>query len=1328
MAFIGIAGVSPASSIAFTQGTVEAVKLGEGGRDARGPRKTGSCSAGGNEQIAIRVIRNDHGVMVSKEIWLGPLLGNNRSRLVERCAKLVAAGEHDSFLYLAASHPLLELVSEQILDGANNKGVWGELPVHLFRGFVRHLIATAIDEPTGNRLSPAMPIDREEFPLKRSLISQVLLRLKERGKLRAIAPLASREGCVNTIANLIGEIQRAGKTPAEFEEIIANRVQDFAAADGSVAEPAAASRLSDPGGARSRMLHPQIDFDRDVFLVYSTYAHLLEQNNLTEGDADGLRALQILRGDIDGLDGQVNLPWLKNVRLLVLDGFFDFTPVQGEMLRLLLPQISEVLVNLNKDDRNPEIFTPFNETISQLLSIADFNIKQSPANLTTQGALSVLRERLFNPSLANQQLAEDAGELDDGDRQAEIRYFDCTDRETEIRAIAKEIKRLVLLEGYKLSEVALVVRERAAYAETITRVMCEESLPCNLDRRITVAEIPATRAVLKLLGILDELSRDESSVLKMPQLADQIKSGYFRLDQEELDALATEFDEKFADLLREGETANAGREERRRRGFGIGRWDADTLENVIAYVGAELRLTDWLDRCRKLIEQLPNAEATKELLNIDSTEPGTDDDEAQMEDAETVQPEDKHVEKKRRPQRDVHPAVIAWATLVVKRFAAHIQAVPHQGEPLELRAAIMKLLGQFQFSQQVSRPVRQTEDVELPRATLDLHALEGLRRAFLTAIKSIQLTRAEATGNTSLATLTSVIEEVRRCLGSQTVMLGSAVRGGLRVLEATDVRGLRFRAVFIAGLVEGGFPLSASRDWIYPHEERERLKRYGLTLEDISPNSLLKEEHYFYQAACRALERLYLTRPLMLEGDTETVASYYIDELRRAMAPAKLVKEDVARPDYDGVKLREASSAKEVAISLVRQEQHHLNHVEREGLRSHPQISTLLSLARNDRLLSESALGRIGIERERSGDSFGPYDGQITDPDLLALLNKKFGPDFVHSASGLGTFGNCAYRFFAQRVLKLEPRGEAALDLQALDAGKLLHDILRRFFEKHRGERFDPAKRTELSNELLQIADEVFDLHQQVVPPLNKQVWKLDREIRKIILEQVLLYELELQEKTAGALVTPARFELGFGGMKSAARDPESTDEPLQLVRSAFVGEETMKISGQIDRVDIARDQTLIAYDYKLSKGARKEDIYEGRTLQIPIYLEALEQLFFPGQAIAGGGYYTLRGGAERRNTGMYRKDFNDDYLALQAKNSIFSEYEWQQFRAEVTMRIWEFLDRMRAGRFTVEPSEGYKTCKFCDYSAVCRYEKYRIDRKKRSASEGKESWRERRG
>ena len=83
---------------------------------------------------------------MSKEIWLGPLLGDNRSRLIERCSQFVAAGKANEFLYLAASHPLLELVNEQILDGSKNAGLWGELPVYLFRGFVRRILSTAIDE------------------------------------------------------------------------------------------------------------------------------------------------------------------------------------------------------------------------------------------------------------------------------------------------------------------------------------------------------------------------------------------------------------------------------------------------------------------------------------------------------------------------------------------------------------------------------------------------------------------------------------------------------------------------------------------------------------------------------------------------------------------------------------------------------------------------------------------------------------------------------------------------------------------------------------------------------------------------------------------------------------------------------------------------------------------------------------------------------------------------------------------------------------------------------------------------------------------------------
>jgi ATP-dependent helicase/DNAse subunit B len=399
-------------------------------------------------------------------------------------------------------------------------------------------------------------------------------------------------------------------------------------------------------------------------------------------------------------------------------------------------------------------------------------------------------------------------------------------------------------------------------------------------------------------------------------------------------------------------------------------------------------------------------------------------------------------------------------------------------------------------------------------------------------------------------------------------------------------------------------------------------------------------------------------------------------------------------------------------ISLVRQQERHLHRGQREGLLPQPRITRLLTLARNDGFVTDGALRRIEIERERCGPHFGPYDGIITNPDLLRLVKLKFGSEFIHSASGLSTYGNCPYRFFAQRVLRLEPRGEAALDLQAIDAGKLLHDVLRRFFERHRREPLHKLDRKKLQTELATIADKVFDEHERVVPPLNKQIWKIDREIRKILLDQVLLYELEVQEAAAQEEVLPSYFEVAFGGMKSAAKDPDSKDAPLELTRETFVGDETIKISGQIDRVDVARDNTIVAYDYKLSTGSSRWDMLSGRSLQLPIYLEALEKLILPDHAIAGGGYYIIRGAQDRRNKGLYRAS-QLDYLRLRAKNSIFSDEDWEEIRAQVVAKIWEFLDRMRAGDFRVDPSERLKTCRFCDYRAVSRYDRDRIERKK---------------
>ena len=160
------------------------------------------------------------------------------------------------------------------------------------------------------------------------------------------------------------------------------------------------------------------------------------------------------------------------------------------------------------------------------------------------------------------------------------------------------------------------------------------------------------------------------------------------------------------------------------------------------------------------------------------------------------------------------------------------------------------------------------------------------------------------------------------------------------------------------------------------------------------------------------------------------------------------------------------------------------------------------------------------------------------------------------------------------------------------------------------------------------------------------------------------------------------------------------------------------RLRGQIDRVDRARDGTVIAYDYKLSKGAGLDDMAEGRALQLHVYLSALEQLLVPGSEIAGGGYYTIKGLGARRNQGLYRVMMKDYTGVGGGTSSSLSDTEWKRIRGEMQERIWEFIDGMRSGGFAVAPSAPENTCPHCDFSAVCRYEKFRI-RKKQGGGPG---------
>jgi ATP-dependent helicase/DNAse subunit B len=917
---------------------------------------------------------------------------------------------------------------------------------------------------------------------------------------------------------------------------------------------------------------------------------------------------------------------------------------------------------------------------------------------------------MFNPAAPGDLVVEPAppgtNEENPDPASPTISLFECGDRETELRRIAKEIKELVSRQGYSLNEIALVVRKRAPYERVISRVFEEEGIPCALERARPLAEVPAVRAALKLFELLLESVSDEARLPRMSSIASVIKSEYFEPGAEDLAELLRRYQQNYlSSLLGDGHEARS-----RTHAAGLGRWNPDAIENVIAYVGSELRIDAWLHRARRLASRLSRGPARR-LVDPDMTADAESDSQEVDMTSQTggvnEQGSRGDAGRGRRLSRELDPIEIGWAALEVEHLSKLISGIPRAGSPRELRDALLRLFERLQFSKHITA-IDEAGSSDLVRAGLELRGLEGVRCAMSAAIRAFEVAWP-ATGDQPLRVgLGAFLEEVIRAIRLPSLRMSVGVADGLRVLEATNVRGLQFRAVFIAGLIEGAFPLRTSNDWLYSQEERERLREYGLALEDISSETLLKEEHYFYQAACRATGRLYLSRPLLLEDESETVAAYYIDELKQALLPVQLLVEEVRR-DLDGQDLLRASSRRELAISLVRQVERLRHPSQRNNTLDEAAAGELLRRARQDGLISLLGSSKIDVERQRADATFGRHEGMIVDHALVELIQDIYSASHAFSASELSTYGKCPFQFFANRVLKLEPRGEAALDLSALDAGNLFHKVLNRFFIAHRRQSFasiDGEELAALRNELQRVADEVLDEHEQLVPPLNPQVWQIDREIRKVYLDQLLVHEVGLQRKTADKDVRPIMFELAFG-MKSEDADPSSTEG--YLIRERTGSGEQISIRGQIDRVDQAADETLIAYDYKSTRGATRADMAEGRDLQLHIYLAALEQLFFPEAEIAGGGYYAIRPREKRRNQGLYREALKA-YTGLSDRiDSSLSESDWRTLRAEMEDRIWEFVSAIRSARFEVKPSAPKKTCTWCNYSGMCRFNRLKI-------------------
>ncbi len=505
-------------------------------------------------------------------------------------------------------------------------------------------------------------------------------------------------------------------------------------------------------------------------------------------------------------------------------------------------------------------------------------------------------------------------------------------------------------------------------------------------------------------------------------------------------------------------------------------------------------------------------------------------------------------------------------------------------------------------------------------------------------------------------------------------------REGVAVVDATSLRHLRFRAVYMLGVAERAWPPPPRPDPLLLEHERARLNAAGdsalplRTAPDDEPLTFWLD----IQAAREELVASYARADA--GGSGKHLPSYFFRAIGEVLAgrPMTLAELD-ASPRVRRIEAgRLANDDLAASLSAAEYDRGLIKAAVDAGDAS--AIDALSTVT--------PAFGRAVRARDaRWSRALTPYDGVLATPaaiDLAAAV--AFAESKPVSPSRLEKYATCPYSYFVRYTLNIDPVKEPE-DIERIDAlerGSLIHSILERFL-KQIG-RDDPPSADARTRHLALLrevaAAEAREREARGVTgrPL---IWAMDKQ--QIDDDLVRWYAAEMLETSRTAL-RPGAFEVGFGGARfgfGGEESPLSTDAPT-IVQA---GDRDLLLQGRIDRIDWDDARTHFrVIDYKTGKTklADRKTFDQGRALQLPVYLRAAAAALDlePSQGEAQYFYVSSAGG-------YTRKQVSGDEL----------EQRQDQFEQILTT----IANGVDGGFFAPNPGgKARPNCSYCDARDIC--------------------------
>ncbi|MCB9210499.1 MAG: exodeoxyribonuclease V subunit gamma [Ignavibacteriales bacterium] len=481
---------------------------------------------------------------------------------------------------------------------------------------------------------------------------------------------------------------------------------------------------------------------------------------------------------------------------------------------------------------------------------------------------------------------------------------------------------------------------------------------------------------------------------------------------------------------------------------------------------------------------------------------------------------------------------------------------------------------------------------------------------------------------------------------------------GVLVTSVNEIRGLKFDYLYLGGMCDGDFPTKYSPEIFFSGSFRKK--------ELIHQT---EERYHFYQTLCCWNKKIFLTIP-QKDSESELVESTFIKDLEKVF--------EFSQSDSDETK-------------IFSKEQLQINYSQNK---SNAELRKIIE--KNDLAIEKlDDQNKIRIERNKNPFTEYEYNGFLSKDENIKNYLKAFS-EREFSISQLEIFAKCPFKYFAERILKLEPIEEPTEEAEPIELGNVLHSILYEFYNKVVNEKIEIGNLgTKEFNNLKSI---LFEIAEEKISNLNLKSPLAFFEKEKILgingqKENSILFKFLIEETKENSL-KPELFEVEFGNFYS---ENKNGFPPLQI--------DNLKLRGKIDRIDIDHENKIFnVIDYKL-KGKKPtiKDLMDGISLQLPVYLLA-------GKQILSNIYENDLEGNEMIIYSLHFKDdnFGPSKVNLTRKRNLSFD-EKVKLNKELTdqteQKISEYHQNIIEGKFHLSPLEDRddKICKYCDFRSFCR-------------------------